>query len=784
MSILKDKSMEVLELPAILELLASFAVSEEAKERCLNLRPTDFLPEALQLMEETTAARELLSMRGSPSMSGIRPVSAALGRTQLGGTLNTTELLGIAGVVRAARIVKAYAPQDGRSDPLQRMFRLLNGNKYLEDRIYGCILSEDEIADNASSELANIRRHMRAAAAKAREMLQRYISSPTYSKFLQDSLITQRSGRFVIPVKAEHKGDVPGLIHDVSSSGATVFIEPMPVVQAGNELRELEGKEKKEIDRILAELSAECDTHRENILQDYGALVALDVIFARAKLSSDMNAAPPKLNNEGIIRFINSRHPLLERSKAVPISVWLGSAFDSLIITGPNTGGKTVTLKTIGLLTLMASCGLHIPAGEGSEAAIMEGIYADIGDEQSIAQSLSTFSSHMKNIVGILSEAGERSLVLFDELGAGTDPVEGAALAVAIIEQARRQGCKIAATTHYAELKMYAMTTSGVENASCEFNVETLSPTYKLLIGIPGKSNAFAISRRLGMPEYIINSAQAQVGTQDSAFEDVLTQLEASRLSMDKERVSAEIARREAEADMSKAAALKALVEKEYERAAEKAKLEARRIVEDARKSADEIMRELSRMRESGITNEQAAAVRQKLNQAEDSVHIKRDSTLEDERFTVAPKPGDEVKIKSSGIPATVIEGPDKNGIMLVQAGIMKVQVPLDGLAPPAKTKKKSESRGVVSVSRNPEPLKMELDLRGQPGDEGVMLLEQFLDAAVMNKLEKVTVIHGKGTGTLRAAVHTALRKHKQVKSFRLGRYGEGESGVTIVEIK
>ena len=500
-----EKSMETLELPKVLALLAEQAVTDEGKERCLALRPYTDAGDVQRALEETTAAVELVSVQGAPYFGAVKPVGASLQRADMGGALNTRELLDIAAVLRAARGCIEYAAGSGQKTVLDPLFKGLTANRYLEDRISGSILSEEEIADAASPELADIRRHIRACSSKVRDILQKLISS-NQSKYLQESIITQRNGRFVVPVKSEFKNEVPGLVHDLSASGGTFFIEPMGVVKANNELRELEAREKKEIERILAELSAECAAHKEDIREDYDFLVMLDVIFAKASLSLHMRAMPPKIVERGVY-FERARHPLLDRDTAVPNDLRLGAGFDTLVITGPNTGGKTVTLKTLGLLVLMAQCGLHIPASDQSRMGVFRRVLSDIGDEQSIAQSLSTFSSHLTNLVGILSEADDESLVLYDELGAGTDPVEGAALAAAVIEETRSLGALVAATTHYAELKVYAMTTAGVENASCEFDVETLAPTYKLLIGIPGKSNAFAISRRLGLAEHIIDVA-------------------------------------------------------------------------------------------------------------------------------------------------------------------------------------------------------------------------------------------------------------------------------------
>ncbi len=541
MSELFDKSLRTLELPRVLQMLSEQAVSAEAKQRAMAVRPETEREEVERLLDQTDAARTMIGLRGSPSFSGVKPVAESLDRADRGGSLNTRELLTIADLLTAARRAKEYFNADAaEKTAIDHLFLSLHGNRFLEEKIKRCIVDEDTIADAASPELADIRRHMRAAQTKSRQILQKIISSPSYAKVLQETIITQRDGRFVVPVKAEHKGDLPGLVHDISSSGATVFVEPMGVVQANNEFIELQAKEEKEIQRILAELSAEAAAHREDIQWDYDAMVHLDLIFARGQLSYKMNAARPALRRDGGIHLRRARHPLLDPKKAVPIDIQLGDTFDTLVITGPNTGGKTVSLKTLGLLTVMTQCGLHIPVADQSEISVYEKVLADIGDEQSIEQSLSTFSAHMVNIVSILQEADRRSLILFDELGAGTDPVEGAALAIAIIQEARSAGAKIAATTHYAELKTFAMTTAGVENASCEFDVETLSPTYRLLIGIPGKSNAFAISRRLGLPEKVIQAAQVQMSGESVRFEDVLTELEAKRQALEKREQEAD----------------------------------------------------------------------------------------------------------------------------------------------------------------------------------------------------------------------------------------------------
>ena len=562
MTDLFEKSMETLELPRVLSLLADQAVTEEGKERARRLRPETDPAEVALRLQETTAAVNKMVLRGSPSFSGVKPVAGSLQRADMGGSLNTRELLDIAGVLAAARSAKEYGESDGEEkSPIDVLFHSLHPNRFLEDKITGSIVGDGELADSASPELASIRRHIRATESKVRDILQKIISS-SQAKYLQESIITQRSGRYVVPVKSEFKNEIPGLVHDLSGSGSTFFIEPMGVVKANNELRELQAKEEKEIDRILAELSAEAASFREDITLNYDLLIRLDSIFARGKLSARMGAMEPGLSAKSLC-LRRARHPLLPPKTAVANDLSLGEKFDTLVITGPNTGGKTVTLKTIGLLTLMAQCGLHIPAGDGSTIRVCQRVLADIGDEQSIAQSLSTFSSHMSNIVGMLAETDGETLVLFDELGGGTDPVEGAALAAAIIEHARSLGALVAATTHYAELKVYAMTTPGVENASCEFDVETLAPTYRLLVGIPGKSNAFAISQRLGLPQEIIQQAAARVSAENVRFEDVLTKLDQQRQEMEKEQRQAAQLRLEMEQAAAKAQEYRDSLQKE-----------------------------------------------------------------------------------------------------------------------------------------------------------------------------------------------------------------------------
>lgn len=788
-----EKSLNILELPTVLEMLAAEAVTDGGRETCFKLRPSADRLEVKNRLAETSAAKEMMVVRGSPSLSGIKDIRPSLSRADLGGSLNTIELLNIARVLQCARLVKGYTSDDklGKSC-IDHLFAALHANRFLEEKITGSIVGEDEIADSASSELANIRRKIRAAGARVRDCLQKIISSPSYAKVLQEPIITMRSDRFVVPVKAECKGAIPGLVHDISASGATLFIEPMAAVKANNELRELAAKEKAEIERILAELSADCAAHAEDIASDYSYLITLDGIFARAKLSYKLNGIEPELREKGVV-LRRARHPLLPKDKAVPISLELGEDFDTLIITGPNTGGKTVTLKTIGLLNVMAQCGLHIPADDGSGVPVYRHVLADIGDEQSIEQNLSTFSAHMTNIVHILGECDADSLLLFDELGAGTDPTEGAAIAIAVIEHARKLGADVAATTHYAELKVYATNENGIQNASCEFDVETLSPTYRLLVGVPGKSNAFAISERLGLSKDIIDDAKARIGVQNASFEATIEKLEQTRALLERDRAETAKKLREAEESAKKAAFLRAELSVRLEKADEKARRDAERIISDARRTAEDTFAELDEMRRKMNDDEQTQEInrarselRRKLNESQGKLKAKAPEQPKEEKKSARDvRAGDTVEIKSMGVKAEVIDvNPD--GTLNLRAGIMNVKLKPDDVylieGHAAKQKKQSVTLAGSTAPR--AAVSPEIDLRGMESIEAVNAAEQYIDSAVMGKLKTVTIIHGKGTGALRAAVQQMLKRNKAVKSYRLGRFGEGESGVTIVELK
>ncbi len=788
---LYEKSLQTIELPAVLELLAAKASSDGAKALARALRPASEPGRVRDRLAETTSAKTMVETKGSPSFSGLKDVRPSLARADMGGMLNTRELLDIAGVLFCARAVSSYASGRGDCGNLKRLFTAISPNRFLEEKITAAITGEEEIADGASAELADIRRKMRAASARARDALQKIITAPSYAKVLQEAIITQRGGRFVVPVRAEKRAELPGLVHDVSGSGATLFVEPMGVVKANNELRELGAKEKAEIERILMELSAECAAARGGIDLDYTVLTELDLIFAKAELSYDLNCGEPILTeNELILK--KARHPLLPRGTAVPIDVTLGGEYDTIVITGPNTGGKTVTLKTLGLMCAMAGCGLHIPAGDGSAVPVVSDILADIGDEQSIEQSLSTFSSHMVNIVAILNECGPGSLVLLDEVGAGTDPTEGAALAISILEYARRAGALLAATTHYAELKVYATNTQGVVNASCEFDVQTLRPTYRLLVGIPGKSNAFAISRRLGLPESIIEDAGRRIDAGSTDFERTIERLEAQRLALERETEAREKASRAAQEDAARAERMRRELEVRLEKAEQKARRDAERIIKEARAAADEAYRQIDRERAMGLeeidhqrVNEARAELRRRLNLAEDAVRSREDISAPKRPAPSRPvQAGDTVELLATGMQADVIKVND-NGTLALQVGAMKVTASPQEVALLEKPgKKKMSVSAAAGKALRTASVSRELDVRGMMADEAELAVERYLDAASAARLQTVTIIHGKGTGALRSAVQQLLKRDRLVKSFRLGRYGEGETGVTIVELK
>ncbi|HIZ10543.1 MAG TPA: endonuclease MutS2 [Candidatus Eubacterium faecavium] len=789
-----NKHYDALELGSVLNMLAQEAASDDAKSKAAELVPAADIGEAELLLSQTEDAFSLIARFGGPSFSGLKNVNNAVSRAAAGGELNTSELLSIAGTLRAVRsLYEWYGHCSSVGTKLDFFFDSITVNKYLEEKIFSSILSEDEIADRASDELYEIRRKMRAKSNSVREKLDSIIHSTHYQKFLQEPIVTQRSGRYVVPVKAEHRSDVPGLVHDMSSSGATVFIEPVSVVDANNEIKILESREREEIRRILFELSAEAGNFSESIKSSYESAVMLDLIFAKARLAYKMKASRPLLNKNGYIDLKKARHPLLDPKKAVPVDISLGGEYDTLVITGPNTGGKTVSIKTIGLLTLMAMCGLLIPAADRSEISVFEKILVDVGDEQSIQQNLSTFSSHMVNIIEIMKETNENSLVLIDELGAGTDPVEGAALAVAIIEKLRSKGAKIAATTHYAELKAYALETPGVTNGSCEFDVETLRPTYRLLIGVPGRSNAFAISEHLGMDKSVIDEAKRLVGSENKSFESVLEKLEETRRELENEKEKAQRAVETADKMKRKAQSEKDRAAQLVNNELEKAKREAEKIISSAkRQSADFLLRLDQLKKEADASNAAQTArktrreIKNRLGEMEETVNPRRlaDAWDEDYKLPRPVVPGDAVIIRSIG-EGEVLEVGKSN--VLVQSGMLKTRVKMSDLMLTKKKEPPKQSKPAVlyrTTSKTDSDISSEIDLRGKTVDEALHELTLFLDKCVLLNMHEIRIIHGKGTGALRAAVQQELRHHKNIADFRLGVYGEGESGVTIAHLK
>ncbi len=781
-----NRHYKALELPKILTLLAKETTIPDAYELALKTEPMYGLFEVEEALKQTDDAYMLIGRFGAPSFGGMNNITNALRRAQAGGCLTTIELLRIATALRVIRGIKEWRSKSaGVETSLDNHFESLSTNKFLEEKINTCIISEEELCDNASPTLYDIRRKIRVAQSKAREVLDKIIHSSTYQKYLQDAIVTQRDGRYVVPVKAECRGNVAGLVHDTSSSGSTVFIEPMGVVQANNDIRVLESKEQAEIERILYELSASCGNHADEIIESYNFAVELNVIFAKAQLGYKMKAVKPKMNDKGEIDLKEARHPLIDPKNVVPTDITLGKTFDTLVITGPNTGGKTVSLKTIGLLTLMAMCGLMVPCAENSELSVFRRVLVDIGDEQSIEQSLSTFSAHMTNIIGILKLANRSTLALIDELGAGTDPVEGAALAVAILEKLRFRGAKIASTTHYAELKEYALRTEKVENGCCEFDVKTLRPTYKLLIGVPGKSNAFAISKRLGMEDDIVDRARELVSSESRQFEDVVETLEERRQDLDEllkktkdELSKAKIDRENAKKELERA-------KRDAEREIERSKHEASLLLSKTKAQAYALIDELEKAQKAkNMSVEDRAKLKKNMRDLEDTADPIKRSENSSYKLPRELKVGDSVLIFDIDKKAQVLELPEK-GQVLVQAGIIKTRVPLSNLRllndEKVTVPKRPERKVTKSVSARAET---EIDLRGQTAIEAIIAVDQAIDTAILTNTHNLTVIHGKGTGVLRAEIHRHLKTHKAVKKFRLGTFGEGEAGVTIVELK
>ena len=782
------KHARALELDKILKQLAEQTTCEDAAQAALALEPSP--TDAERLLQETDDAFVLMARFGSPSFGGLSNVTNSLRRAQAGGMLTMAELLKIGGVLRTLRGITEWRQKGaGVKTSLDERFSLITANQYLENRIASAILSEEEMADGASPALSDIRRKIRQSSTRAREVLDRLTHSATYQKYLQEPIVTIREGRFVVPVKAEYRSEIPGLVHDTSASGSTVFVEPMGAVEANNRVKVLLSEEKKEVERVLSELSAEAGNFADTIIRSYGLAVSLSVVFAKASLAYRMKATRPKLNDRGRIVLRRARHPLIDPEKVVPTDIELGTSFDTLVITGPNTGGKTVSLKTVGLLTLMAMCGLMIPAAEESELSVFGQVLADIGDEQSIEQSLSTFSAHMKNIIEIIRRADGNSLVLLDELGAGTDPVEGAALAESILEELRSRGARIAATTHYAELKAYALQTAGVENACCEFDVATLRPTYRILIGMPGRSNAYAISLRLGMEPTVVERAKELVSGENRRFEDVVQNLEESRRRLEEEREKAGRAREDSEQARREAEEARSKVQAETDRAFAQAREKAAQLVAATRSQIDTLMNEMDeirRQKNKGISAEQKARLNSGLRLLErtaDPVSRKEDSGY---RLPRELRVGDTVLIFDIDKKATVLrtaEGDPPE--VLVQAGILQTRVPLSNLRLVKETPQKKAFRTVTrNVGRAQARPATEVDVRGMTAEEALMEVDRAIDAATLSGVGQLTVIHGKGTGVLRGAVQQHLKNYPGVRSYRLGTFGEGESGVTVVELE
>ena len=793
-----DKHAKSIEFDKVLERLAEFTGCDDARYNALHLRPESNLDLARALLSQTADAHMLLARFGGPSFGGLKNVNNALSRANAGSVLNTRELLDIGGVLRVIRTLSQWrASNAGVQSVLDPLFNALSPNKYLESAIFNAIISEEEISDNASPTLADIRRKIRRQEAKVREQLDKFSRSQAHAKYLQENIITQRNGRYVVPVKSEYRNEVAGLVHDTSASGATVFIEPMAVVEANNEIRVLQTKEREEIERILAELSAAAGDFAQGIKDSYECAVELNLIFAKAQYAYKLKAAPPILNDKGIVNLRAARHPLIDPKKVVPVDIMLGQDFDTLVITGPNTGGKTVSIKTLGLLSMMAMCGLMIPAGDRSEISVFDKILSDIGDEQSIEQSLSTFSAHMTTIIDIFNEADEKSLILIDELGAGTDPVEGAALAIAILESLHFKGAKIAATTHYAELKAYALETPRVENGCCEFDVATLRPTYRLLIGVPGKSNALAISEKLGLDMSVINRATELVSSENKAFENVVDKLEETRRRMEDEYGRAKQLSDRADKEKADAEKLKEEIASLREKELEKARSQALKVVDQAKREAYALMQELDKLKKEQQKTKDAAELARRakslVKKGIESIDSAADPIIgieDDDKDYVLPRPlvaGDTVIIRDIAKTAKVLSPADKNGNVEVQAGSIKTRVKLSNLKLCENVPKKKETKSTARLqgdSRLNLTASTRLDLRGMTVDDCLIELDRFIDMGLRTGLNEFTIVHGKGTGALRTAVTRYLKASPYVKSSRLGVYGEGEDGVTIVILK
>lgn len=791
-----EKALKTLEYNKILELLTKFAHTQGAKEMARALTPSDNIREIKNMLCQTTDALEYLNKKGMPSFGNVIDITFAVDNARKGAVLTIPTLLDIANVLRTSRGLLEYSKGDVNSENvLIEIFDRLYTDKNLENRIFKALISEDTVADDASPALSDIRRKIRNTNSKIKDSLQKYINSPNYSKYLQENIITIRNGRYVIPVKVEYKNEVKGLVHDTSSTGSTLFIEPMPVVDANNELRELENKEKVEIERILYMLSSACADRAEEITLNYENITLLSFIFAKAGLSVDMKACSPFINEDKKYNLVKARHPLLDKDKVVPISASLGDTYDTLVITGPNTGGKTVSLKTLGLFALMVQSGLHIPCSEESTVCVFSDIYADIGDEQSIEQSLSTFSSHMVNIINITKQVSENSLVLFDELGAGTDPVEGAALAMAVLEYVRSKGALCAATTHYAELKAYALETEGVTNGSCEFDVNTLKPTYRLIIGTPGKSNAFEISSKLGLEDSIVENARKLVSKENKKFEEVIGKLDESRLELESRTLETEKMREEFEKYKSEAESRIFEAERRAEKELKNAREQATRILGSARMTSEFVLEQLDKLKKEKDAEDAAKrledarnVIRTRLKFADEEIDPVIERKVGEGYALPRPlKVGDEVLLVNINKLGIVTKLPNSNGVVEVQTGNLKTKTNLSNLVLNESVKKieaKKEKARVSAVASFKRDFKPTIDVRGQIGDDAWFMIDKYFDDAKISSVKSVTILHGKGTGALRAAIWKYLKKDNRVESFRAGKYGEGDYGVTVVELK
>ena len=800
---MQEKVLKILEFNKIIYKLTAECMSSLGKELAENLFPSSNFDEILINQHETSQAVSMVISRGNPPFGGLKDIINSINKANKGAVLAPNELLEIADTLRASRNLKAYfgyiankpsidsnLNYQHKFERLQPIFEGLYTNKRVEDKIYSCIINEEEIADTASPALQAIRRQIKDSEHKIKEKLNSFTHSSTYQKYLQENLVTIRDGRYVIPVKQEYRNEISGLIHDSSASGATLFIEPMVVVEANNAIKQLKIKEKFEIEKILSELSSMVSEIYAELEENIQLLAKLDFIFAKARLSLNMNAMEPQLNQNGNINIKKARHPLLDASIVVPIDVWCGDKFNTLVVTGPNTGGKTVTLKTIGLLTLMAQAGLHIPASDGSEVNVFHNVFADIGDEQSIEQNLSTFSSHMVNIVQILKNVDSNSLVLLDELGSGTDPVEGAAIAMSVLEYLHKRNARTIATTHYSELKSFAINTEGIENACCEFDIETLRPTYKILIGVPGKSNAFAISKKLGLSDEILEKAKGFVSKDNTRFEDTIAEIEKNKTTSQKQLKEIELTRGECQKLKEQLESEKEAIDKRKDKLIREAREEARSILQDAKVEADKTLAEIKNLAEEHEESERNKKgenlknkLRKKLKETEEALVeplFKNNAGNKNYKFWA----GDTVYILSLKQEGTVLSEPDMNNNVLIQAGIIKLKIPTSQIRPTKHEKIMLDKINISKVTSNKDrTVSMELDLRGQNLEEALQNTDQYLDNASLSGLNMITLIHGKGTGILRNGIHQFLKRHPHVKTFRLGKYGEGEHGVTVVEL-